>query len=42
MTLIDEIWLASLIHKGRLLDPTAVPAQDVLAMATCDEARAVL
>jgi 5-methylthioadenosine/S-adenosylhomocysteine deaminase len=42
MTLIDEMWLASLIHKGRLLDPTAMPAQTVLAMATRDAARAVL
>jgi 5-methylthioadenosine/S-adenosylhomocysteine deaminase len=42
MTLIDEMWLASLIHKGRLLDPTVVPAQEVLAMVTCDGARAVL
>ena len=42
MTLVDEMWLTSLIHKGRLLDPTAVPAQDVLAMATCNGARALL
>jgi 5-methylthioadenosine/S-adenosylhomocysteine deaminase len=42
MTLIDEMWLTSLIHKGRLLDPTAMPAENVLAMATCDGARAVL
>jgi 5-methylthioadenosine/S-adenosylhomocysteine deaminase len=42
MTLIDEMWVTSLIHKGRLLDPTAVPAQDILAMATCNGARAVL
>ncbi|MDR3576844.1 MAG: amidohydrolase [Anaerolineaceae bacterium] len=42
MTLIDEMWLTSLIHKGRLLDPTVVPAQEILAMATCDGARAVL
>ena len=42
MSLIDEMWVTSLIHKGRLLDPTAVPAQDILAMATCDGARAVL
>lgn len=42
MTLIDEMWLTSLIHKGRLLDPTAVPAQDILAMATCNGAQAVL
>jgi len=42
MTLIDEMWLASLIHKGRTLDPTVVPAQAVLAMVTCDAARALL
>jgi 5-methylthioadenosine/S-adenosylhomocysteine deaminase len=42
MTLIDEMWLASLIHKGRMLDPTVVPAQTVLAMVTCDAARALL
>jgi 5-methylthioadenosine/S-adenosylhomocysteine deaminase len=42
MTMIDEMWVTSLIHKGRLLDPTAVSAQDILAMATCDGARAVL
>jgi 5-methylthioadenosine/S-adenosylhomocysteine deaminase len=42
MTLIDEMWLASLIHKGRMLDPTVVPAQAVLAMVTCDAARALL
>jgi 5-methylthioadenosine/S-adenosylhomocysteine deaminase len=42
MTLIDEMWLTSLIHKGRLLDPTAVPAQDILAMVTSEGARAVL
>ncbi len=42
MTLIDEMWVTSLIHKGRLLDPTAVPAQEILAMATCNGARAVL
>jgi 5-methylthioadenosine/S-adenosylhomocysteine deaminase len=42
MTLIDEMWLASLIHKGRLLDPTVVPAQEMLKMVTCDGARALL
>ena len=41
MTLVDEMWLASLIHKGRLLDPTVMPAEKVLAMATCDGARAL-
>jgi 5-methylthioadenosine/S-adenosylhomocysteine deaminase len=42
MTLIDDLWLASLIHKGRLLDPTVMPAQTVLAMATREGARALL
>lgn len=42
MSLIDEMWLASLIHKGRKLDPTVLPAQDILAMATCNGAKAVL
>jgi 5-methylthioadenosine/S-adenosylhomocysteine deaminase len=39
MDLIDEMWLATLIHKGRNLDPTLVPAERVLAMATIDGAR---
>ena len=42
MTMIDEMWVTSLIHKCRLLDPTVMPAQQVLAMATCDGARALL
>lgn len=42
MTLVDEMWLASLIHKGRLLDPTVMPAQDILAMVTCNGAKALL
>jgi 5-methylthioadenosine/S-adenosylhomocysteine deaminase len=42
MTLIDEMYLTSLIHKGRLLDPTVVTAQEVLTMVTCDGARALL
>ena len=42
MTLVDEMWLTSLIHKGRLLDPTVVSAQEVLEMVTCNGARAVL
>jgi 5-methylthioadenosine/S-adenosylhomocysteine deaminase len=42
MTLIDEMWLASLIHKGRTLDPTVVPAQAVLEMVTCNAARALM
>lgn len=41
MTLIDEMYLTALIHKGRLLDSTVVPAEEVLAMVTCNGARAV-
>ncbi len=42
MTLIDEMWLTSLIHKGRLLDPTVMPAETILRMVTSEGARAVL
>lgn len=42
MTLIDEMWLASLIHKGRHLDPTVMPAEDILEMVTRRGARALL
>lgn len=41
MDLIDEMWLASLIHKGRWLDPTAMKAETVLEMATVNGARAL-
>jgi 5-methylthioadenosine/S-adenosylhomocysteine deaminase len=40
-TLIDDMWLASLIHKGHRLDPTTMPAETVLAMATRQGARAL-
>ncbi len=40
-TLIDDMWLASLIHKGYRLDPTTMPAETVLAMATRHGARAL-
>lgn len=42
MTLIDEMWLASLIHKGRMLNPIVMPAQEILAMATINGARSLL
>jgi len=42
MTLIDEMWLASLIHKGRLLDPTVLPAQEILTMVTSNGAKSLL
>lgn len=41
MDLIDEMYLAALIHKGRRLDPGVTPARSVLAMATIDAARAM-
>jgi 5-methylthioadenosine/S-adenosylhomocysteine deaminase len=41
MSMIDEMWLASLAQKGRTLDPTVLPAPEVLAMATCNGAAAV-
>jgi 5-methylthioadenosine/S-adenosylhomocysteine deaminase len=42
MTLIDEMWLTSLINKGRLLDPTVMPAQEILAMVTSNGAKSLL
>lgn len=42
MDMVDEMWLTSLIHKGWRLDPTVVPSQDVLRMATRMGARALL
>lgn len=42
MDMIDEMWLTSLIHKGWRLDPTVVPSQDILRMATKNGARALL
>ena len=34
MDMVDEMWLTSLIHKGWRLNPTVVPSQDILRMAT--------
>ncbi len=42
MTLIDDMWLTALIHKGRLLSPTTMPAQTILEMVTNNAARAML
>jgi 5-methylthioadenosine/S-adenosylhomocysteine deaminase len=42
MTLIDDMWLSSLIHKGRLLDPQTMPAETMLDLVTINGARAVL
>jgi 5-methylthioadenosine/S-adenosylhomocysteine deaminase len=41
MSVIDEMWLASLTQKGRRNDPTVLPAPTVLAMATHNGATAV-
>lgn len=37
----EEINLASLIHKGAMLDPTIMPAETVLRMATLGSAEAI-
>lgn len=42
MDMVDEMWLTSLIHKGWRLDPTTVPSEDILRMATINGARALL
>ncbi|PCH40768.1 hypothetical protein WOLCODRAFT_143210 [Wolfiporia cocos MD-104 SS10] len=39
--LLQEMKLAGIIHKVRTMDPTAVPAETVLEMATINGARAV-
>ncbi|XP_026377293.1 uncharacterized protein LOC113271613 isoform X2 [Papaver somniferum] len=48
MSIVDEMYLASLINKGRetylkgTTDPTALPAETVLKMATINGAKSVL
>lgn len=42
MDMVDEMWVTSLIHKGWRLDPTVVPSQDILRMATRWGAEALL
>ncbi|KAG6554171.1 hypothetical protein Mapa_004087 [Marchantia paleacea] len=48
MSLVDEMYLASLINKGRVVfdrgttDPTALPAETILKMATINGAKTVL
>jgi 5-methylthioadenosine/S-adenosylhomocysteine deaminase len=41
MSLIDEMYVASLLQKGLRGDPTVLPARQVLRMATRDGARAL-
>ncbi|KAH7307421.1 hypothetical protein KP509_22G058000 [Ceratopteris richardii] len=48
MSIVDEMYLASLIHKGKVVftkgttDPSALPAECILKMATVGGAKAVL
>lgn len=42
MSIVDEMWLTSLIHKGRTLDCTVLPAHEILDMGTIDGARCLL
>ncbi|KAL3511476.1 hypothetical protein ACH5RR_030877 [Cinchona calisaya] len=48
MSIVDEMYLASLINKGRevfskgITDPTALPAETILRMATINGAKSVL
>ena len=41
LNMFAEMRLAALIHKGRTLDPTVLPAQTVLDLATINGARAL-
>ena len=41
MNMVDEMWVTSLIHKGWRLEPDVVKAQEILAMATINGAKAV-
>lgn len=42
MDMMDEMYLTSLIHKGRTLSPLTLPAEKVLEMATMNGAKSVL
>ncbi|HBF8962811.1 TPA: amidohydrolase [Clostridioides difficile] len=42
MDLMRDMYLTSLIHKGRTLNPTVVPAEEVLEMATINGAKCAL
>ena len=42
MDMMREMYLTSLIHKGRTLDPTIVPAEQILEMATLNGAKCAL
>ncbi len=38
MTMIDEMYVTALIHKGWRLDPTVVKAEEIITMATVNGA----
>ncbi|KAL9646153.1 hypothetical protein ABK040_008030 [Willaertia magna] len=42
MSIIDEAWLANLIHKGRTLNPTVCDSNSILKMITIDGAKCLL
>ena len=42
MSIIDEMWLTSLIHKGRKLNPKVIPAETVLEMVTRNAAECAM
>ena len=42
MTMIDEMYVTALIHKGWRLDPTVVKAEEIITMATTNGAKARL
>ncbi len=42
MDMMDEMYLTSLIHKGRTLNPKVVPAEQIIEMATINGAKSVL
>lgn len=42
MDMMNEMYLTTLIHKGRTLNPKVLPAEKVLEMATINGARCVL
>ena len=42
MTMIDEMYVTALIHKGWRLDPTVVKAEEIITMATVNGAKALL
>ncbi|MEO8694569.1 MAG: amidohydrolase [Acidimicrobiales bacterium] len=41
MSMIDEMWIASMLQKGLRVDPTVLPADQVVRMATHNGARAL-